>query len=306
MFGYVVITISQKPIISVGESKEEALDTANRDLEQSTEMIQTGEGLWRSKSLLAFRYVYSDVNGIADILCDAIFYPVCYKGAFACSDSLLTRIWMTSAYTLRLCMYDFLIDGIKRDRLPWTGDMAMSMMADAYTFGDPQIVRRSIAVLGRAGIGKTDINGIIDYSLWWIIAQDNYQLYFADKEHLEREWPRIKETLDLLSRRCDASGFLNPEKTWLFIDWVDQEKWTALQILWWWALQCGIKLANRVGDQQTGMYWDEKSKALKDNLLKAAWSKEKGVWLGNPEFSDRMSRHANLLAVISGLATKDQ
>jgi alpha-L-rhamnosidase len=306
LFGYVSVRSSDKPIISVGESLAEALDVQNKELEQSLEMVAVGNGFWHSKSLLAFRYLKTDVQNIEDIGCNAVFYPVCYKGAFACSDTLLTRTWMTSAYTLRLCMHDFLIDGIKRDRLPWTGDMAMSMMADAYTFGDPEIVRRSISVLGRAGIEKTDINGIIDYSLWWIIAQDNYQLYFGDKAHLKREWPRIKEALNQLSTRCDASGFLSIEKTWLFIDWVDQEKWTALQILWWWAQQCGIKLANREGDVQTAKHWQEVSNTLKVNLLKTAWSKDKGIWLGNPKFPDRISRHANLLAVISGLATIDQ
>ena len=100
---------------------------------------------------------------------------------------------MNSAYTLRLNMHDFLLDGMKRDRLPWTGDMAMSMLVNSYTFSDKELARRSLVALGRAGIEHTDINGIVDYSLWWIIAQDLYQLYYGDKEHLSREWERIKK-----------------------------------------------------------------------------------------------------------------
>lgn len=306
LLGYISVRSSTKPRISVGESKNEALDTLNQVLEQSLEMVQTKDGSWQSRSPLALRYLLADVKNAEDIQCNAIFYPVRYKGAFACSDTMLTRIWMNSAYTLRLCMHDFLIDGIKRDRLPWTGDMAMSMMANAYSFGDPEIVRRSLTVLGRAGIKNTDINGIVDYSLWWIIAQDQFQLYFGDKEHLKREWPRIRETLDRLLTRCDSAGFLNPGKKWLFIDWVNQEKWTALQILWWWTQQSGTKLAYRAGDVQTAIRWQNISGALKKNLLKTAWNENKKVWLGNPETPDRMSRHANFLAVISGLATKDQ
>ena len=218
----------------------------------------------------------------------------------------LPKSWMTSAYTLHLCMHDFLIDGIKRDRLPWTGDMAMSMMADAYAFGDPEIVRRSLAVLGRAGISKTDINGIIDYSLWWIIAQDHYQLYFGDKDHLQRDWPRIRETLNLLSKRSNTEGFLNTSDTWLFIDWVKQEKWTALQVLWWWAQQSGIRLAERIGDKATVTRWQKISADLQTNLVRRSYNLNKGIWLGNPEAPDKISRHANLLAVISGLAAKDQ
>ena len=274
-------------------------------------MVPSENGIWKSKSPLAFRYLFADVKNANDIQCNALFYPACYKGAFACSDSLLTRIWMNSAYTLRLCMNDFLTDGVKRDRLPWAGDLAMSMMANAYSFGDAEIVRRSLTVLGRAGIKNTDINGTIDYSLWWIISQDRYQMYLGDPAHLKREWPRIKETLDLLLTRCDNSGFLNPGQkefgqNWLFIDWVDQEKWTALQILWWWTQQCGSQLAKRAGDAQTSFRWQNISNALKVNLLQKAWSKDQRLWLGNPEFPDRMSRHANFLAIVSGLATVDQ
>ena len=306
IFGYLKVQSKVKPRVSVGESTWEALDTLNTELEQSLEMVPAVNGGWQSKSPLAFRYVLADVKNVNDIQCNAIFYPVTYRGAFACSDSVLTRIWMSSAYTLHLCMHDFLIDGVKRDRLPWAGDLAMSMMADAYTFGDAEIVRRSLTALGRAGIAKTDINGIIDYSLWWIIAQDHYQLYFGDPEHLKREWPRIRETMDHLISRCDSSGFVSPKNTWLFIDWVDQEKWTALQILWWWAQQSGARLADRVGDTQTAGYWRELSESLKGKLTGTAWSITKKAWMANPEFPEKITRHANFLAVISGLAKPDQ
>lgn len=304
IFGYLVVRSNTNPILSVGESKGEALYDGTQPPEQSFDMIKIGEGWWKSKTLVAFRYVHVKTE-IEAIYCNAIFYPASYRGAFACSDPLLTRIWMNSAFTLRLCMHDFLIDGIKRDRLPWTGDMAMSMMANAYTFSDPEIVRRSLVALGRAGIREADINGIIDYSLWWIISQDHFQLYFGNKDHLKREWPRIRETLDLLAARCDKNGFLDPGKSWLFIDWVDQEKWTALQVLWWWAQQSGARLAQRMGDTEAEVYWKNKSQILKKELEKVAWDTKENIWTGNPQFLERISRHANFLAVISGLTPQE-
>jgi hypothetical protein len=160
--------------------------------------------------------------------------------------------------------------------------------------------------LGKAGIRETDINGIIDYSLWWIISQDHFQLYFGNRDHLKREWPRIRETLDILAGRCDHNGFLDPGKSWLFIDWVDQEKWTTLQVLWWWALESGARLARRMGDAEAVENWTNKSRILKMKLEKAAWSVKEGIWLGNPQLPDRISRHANFLAVVSGLTPLDQ
>ncbi|MCI0500496.1 MAG: hypothetical protein L0Y61_01960, partial [Epsilonproteobacteria bacterium] len=304
LFGFIIIQSKGKPIINVGESVKEALDINCNNKEQSLELVNMGKGIWKTKYPLAFRYLYVENKQIEDITCDAIFYPSFYKGAFACSDSTLTRIWMNSAYTMRLCMHDFLLDGIKRDRLPWVGDLSMSLFVNAYSFFEPDLVRRSLVALGRAGIKEKDINGIIDYSLWWIIAQDNYQLYFDDSFHLTSEWSRIKEALKDLSTRCDSNGFLIPKKdNWLFIDWVEQDKWTALQILWWWAQNSGAKLAQRVGDNETANYWISSADKLKTNLSKVAWSDKEQIWLSKNDSICEKTRHPNFLAIVSGLTT---
>jgi hypothetical protein len=306
LLGYVYIKSTAKPIIGVGESVAEARDTSKQNLEQTAEMIDVGAGSWRSEVPLAFRYVKLFTPGSAAVSCGALFYSAQYKGAFSCSDSLLTKIWMNSAYTLRLCMGDFLIDGVKRDRLPWAGDLAMSMQANAFSFADREPVRRSLLVLGRAGIKQKDINGIIDYSLWWIISQDMYQQYYGDMPHLKREWPRIKEALNVLNSRCDSLGLLKSKDTWLFIDWVEANKNTALQILWWWAQNSAAKLASRMGDTQTMQMYNKKSALLKDQLLKLAWNKQKGAWMDDPYHPQKISRHANIFAVISNMADRSQ
>lgn len=308
LFGYVFIDSETCPLIVVGESKTEALDRENKKIEQTLEMVQVQNGAWRSKVPLAFRYVFSENKKMSDVHCKAIFHAARYRGAFACSDSMLTKIWMNSAYTLRLCMQDFLLDGIKRDRLPWTGDMAMSMLVNSYTFGDAELVRRSLVALGRAGIKEKDINGIIDYSLWWIIAQDQYQLYYGDKEHLVKEWGRIKEALNVLDSRSDKKGFLIAQKdNWLFIDWVEQEKWTALQIMWWWAQHSAVLLAERMGDTNTANIWRKKSQNLTTNLYRAAWNEREKVWMsGQKNTSNEKTRHPNFLAIIAGIIDKSE
>lgn len=306
LLGYVTIQSATKPQFGIGESIAEATDTTTKNMEQTVELVDEGNGKWRSKVPLAFRYVKATAEEPVKVSCEALFYPAQYKGAFASSDTLLTRIWMNSAYTLRLCMHDFLIDGVKRDRLPWAGDLAMSMQADAYSFADKEVVRKSLVVLGRAGISTKDVNGIIDYSLWWIISQHLYQLYHGDVGHLKKEWPRIKEALNILNSRCDSAGYINSKNTWLFIDWVDGNKNTALQVLWWWAQQSGARLAQRMGDNKAMQLWNSRSAILKKRLLKDAWSVSKGAWMNDPYHPDTISRHANILALLSGLADSQQ
>ncbi|MFW5830726.1 MAG: alpha-L-rhamnosidase C-terminal domain-containing protein [Prolixibacteraceae bacterium] len=307
LFGHIVIESVEKPIFNVGESEAEAVDIDNEILEQSVELIQLQPGKWKTKVPVAFRYVYAEDIDLADVLLEAIFHPSRYAGAFACSDSILTRIWMYSAYTLRLCMQDFLLDGIKRDRLPWSGDLAMSLWVNAFTFKDQELVRRSLVALGREGIEEEDINGIVDYSLWWIISQDQYQLYYDDKVHLETEWDRIKEALHVLQRRSTESGFLPiKEDDWVFIDWVDQEKWTALQILWWWAQTSGANIADRVGEVEFAQQLRENAESLKNRLHEVAWNSDENVWLSSKDRETERTRHPNFLAVVSGLASEQQ
>ncbi len=307
LFGYIVIQSAQKPILYFGESATEAKDTANTVLEQTRELVMEGEGLWRSKVPLAFRYAYLPGLTLKDVLSQAVVRPGQYKGAFASSDRLLNQIWMNSAYTLRLNMHDFLLDGMKRDRLPWTGDMAMSLLVNSYTFSDKELARRSLVGLGRAGIEQTDINGIVDYSLWWIIAQDLYQLYYGDEEHLMREWEQIQQTLKILAARTDDKGFLEvgPED-WLFIDWVNQPKWTAVQIMWWWTQKSAVTLANRMGDTALAQKWEERSESLRKSLYAEAWHPERKAWLANPDSTNIFTRHPNFLAVVSGLTPANE
>lgn len=130
-----------------------------------------------------------------------------YRGAFA-ADPELTEIWMHAAYTLRLCRHHFLIDGVKRDRLPWVGDLALSLLANAYVFGDPAPVRRTLAVLGRAGIREQHLNGIVDYSLWFLICHDLYQRYWGDRDFLELQRRELVDHIEVLLEQSRSGIFL--------------------------------------------------------------------------------------------------
>jgi len=307
IFGTVAIKSSLKPKIFVGESEAEALNINIRGFEQSTIMETAGEGYWISSNKLAFRYVVCEGTNIEDISCHIPCTDICYRGAFACSDETLTKIWSRSAYTLRLCMDNFMLDGVKRDRLPWVGDLAMSLLVNAYAFGDGAIIKQTLSVLGRSGISKSHLNGIVDYSLWWIISHDLYQLYFADKEYLHKEWPRIQQILKDLLKKCDETGMLRVrDDEWVFIDWVEMEKMTALQILWQWAQKSAANLAERIGESETAVFWRKSAEVLQKTLYRTAWDSNQKLWYGTPNAQkSSFSRHALFFSVVSGLISND-
>jgi len=309
-----------RPRLFVGESVSEAIDDDLANQEQSTELIKLKGGVdcdnnpgetWISAHMLAFRYVRVDVPlgaSVVSVSCEASFRPAQYKGAFASSDPNLTKIWMHSAYTLRMCMHhDFLLDGMKRDRLPWAGDLAISLLSNAYTFADAAIIARSLTVLGRAGIAEEDINGFIDYDLWWIICHDMYQTYFGDINFLHREWHRLTSAVENLVSRCDHRGLLIIEEEMrndmVFIDWVDVEKYVPLQVLWWWALDKASSIAFRVACSEKATGWSLLRDKVRETLVELFWDSDASLWRASLDIysKGKFSRHACILSVVSGL-----
>ena len=307
LMGRISFQCPGQPTLCVGEPAPEAMTKRPTTLEQHMD-LECGPGGWRSKFPLAFRYVRINGGTPGDLKVAAVFRPEQYRGAFACSDERFTRIWMNSAFTLRSCMNDLMLDGVKRDRLPWVGDQAMNLSVNAYTFADAEIFRRSFTALGRNGIEASDINNIVDYSLWWVINHDRFQLYFDDAAYLRREWPRIKALLNFMESHCTAEGFLKPRPdAWLFIDWgvEDNKQFTnvSLQAMWFWALQSGAFLADRSGQPNEATHWRNRAAELAETLRARAWDEAAHGWRLYVDQPGKLSRQANVLSVVSGLAT---
>lgn len=292
------------PAIAVGESLPEAASRDPEAQEQTTEMWEAEPGRWRSVAPLAFRYLRVEAAPGAAVRLHALYAPAAYRGAFAADDEL-TRIWMAAAHTARLCLHYFHIDGIKRDRLPWMGDLAISILANAYVFAQPAPVAHTLTALGRAGIAHEHVNGITDYSLWYLVCHDLYQRYFADRDFLRRQYPEIMALARALLHQA-GDGYL-PSGKWLFIDWVDGEKTTALQMLFHWALLAAARLSERMGDAESVGRLRARAAALRERLQKEAWDEGRKLFLAAPgESALGCTRHANLLAVLGGVATAGQ
>lgn len=173
-----------------------------------------------------------------------------YLGSFRCSDQRLTDIWKTGAYTVHLCMQEYLWDGIKRDRLVWLGDMHPEVMAVNTVFGDQEVVRTSLDYV-RAKTPPTDwMNGMCSYSLWWIIIQDHLYQWYGDKEYLEAQHSYLKELLHTVMGQMD--GCREAFEEGRFLDWPSNDQPEAihagLQALSVMALEAGAGLANALGD----------------------------------------------------------
>jgi len=119
--------------------------------------------------------------------------PANYEGSFSCSDPLLTRIWYTSAYGVRLNLLKDYFGAIlmdRGDRQSWTGDAHPSQAAALVAFGNWDFIRKNLERTSE------DNNGIRSYSLYWVFSLLDYYRYTGDTATLLRFVPNACAKLD--------------------------------------------------------------------------------------------------------------
>ncbi len=298
ILAYVECAAASVPKLFVGESRAELDEEVLSRLEYFPRLRQVADGRWRTETALAFRYLRFRGADVSDVQAVPVGRPMTERGAFVSPNPRQNRLRDVGVRTVRLCALDFLVDGLKRDRLPWGGDLAVSLLADAYVFGDAEIVRRSLSVLD-AYVG--DVNGIVTYSMWLVVCHDLYQLYFGDRAFLDERWWRVKTRIEDLVSRTDERGFVVKGLDWVFVDWTGPQSHTALQAIWVGALDAAARLADRMNDARAADYRALAAK-VRANLDALAWDEGRGLYRVNPDATPAFSRQPNIYAVVFAVA----
>ena len=301
-----------------GESEPEIRHPMDRWAEQGDILLDARQRGDPDPDGKAFRYVRLEPGAHAApepeaVRCDVVVHPAAYRGAFACADPLATRIWMHAAYTLRLCMRDVTVDGLKRDRLPWVGDLSLSLIGNAYTFAEHRLCLRTLLSFYHPHPGGVDFSGIFDFTLLWIIAAGNYLLYSGDLRGARMLWPRAKIVLDAMAPLLSAEGLLQSEQAaWVFIDWADLPRQGVLlvvQALYLQALDGGALLARALGETEEARRLEARAGRLRRIAGDRFWDPAQGCYadaLVAGALTPNGSRHANAFATLSGIASPER
>jgi hypothetical protein len=119
--------------------------------------------------------------------------PTNYDGGFSCSDPMLTKAWYMSAYGVKACLVSNYFSSIlleRGDRIPWVGDAPASQAAGLVAFGNSDFVKANIDLTAGGN------NGIIAYSLYWVIGLLDYYHYTGDAAMMEKHLNATCEILD--------------------------------------------------------------------------------------------------------------
>ena len=107
--------------------------------------------------------------------------PANYNGSFSCSDSMLTRIWYTGAYTVKTNLLKDYFAAIlmdRGDRYSWTGDAYPAQAASLVAFGNYDFIKKNLSNTA------SQSNGIRSYSLYWVQSLLDYYNYTGDSATL--------------------------------------------------------------------------------------------------------------------------
>ncbi|KAL1693236.1 Six-hairpin glycosidase-like protein [Schizophyllum commune] len=281
-----------------------------------------------------FRYLTISLTdgerlSLSNVSCAITFMPHVenlrdYSGYFYAPDprgedeNLLTKIWYSGAYTIqtniiaadegRVQVYGggwsnngtiasaspVIVDGAKRDRTVWPGDMGIAGPAAFVALNDLVSVRNSLdeifslqdsssgglpcsGPLISCAVGRSDT-----YHAWSLVGAYNYWLHSGDTEWMEAKWDQYRLGIAYLAAKVDSSvGLLNAtgSKDWGRLGGGGFS--LAPNALYYKVLLNGAEIASALGDTDIVDGWLADAAALKVALNTELWDEETGLYFDN-------------------------
>ncbi|MFJ8825297.1 MGH1-like glycoside hydrolase domain-containing protein [Streptomyces sp. NPDC102467] len=262
-----------------------------------------------------------------------------YPNYFHCDDDLLNRIWYAGAYTVQTNIIandqgrvwgppavgwnnaatvgeagaTVLVDGAKRDRTIWPGDLGISVLTDYVSLGDLETVRNSLRTLYNhqadsgalpyAGPAVNFVGNSDTYHLWTLIGTAIYAQISADTSWVATVYDAYRKALTYSVAKLDG-GLLDVTSS---ADWArgdsDGKNIQANAIMYR-ALVTGSALARSQGDTASAQEWSAHAAALKSAVESGGyWDENAGLYRDKPSGAGASlyPQDGNALAVWFGL-----
>ena len=143
------------------------------------------------------------------------------------------RIYDACVYTLRCCMHEHYEDCPWREQALYTMDSRNQMLAGYYAFAETLFPKANLELIAEDNRpdGLLSIcypilkeHAIPSFSLHFITECLEYLEYSADKEFIEKIYPKIKSVIDVFVGKIDTCGLIpafDGATMWNFYEWRD-------------------------------------------------------------------------------------
>lgn len=265
--------------------------------------------------------------------------PSSYTGWFLSSDSQLNRYWYGASYTDELTNAIFhavnseprqadsafmegkrvLLDGAKRDRDPYVGDLAVSALTAYLTHGpELQGAARNVLLdvarhqrvdgwIAPASIRHYTLP-LFDYPMWWVTDVWDNVLYTGDRGFATTSYPYLRKVLDnWYPSVTNADGLLEKglNGTSGYGDYAflpRSGEVTYYNVLYVLALHDAAHLAIFLGHPADAGRWSLRADKVGAAINRRLWDSRSGAYLDAAKGPVRHGQDGNALAVLAGVA----
>ncbi|KAI1007709.1 hypothetical protein K3495_g520 [Podosphaera aphanis] len=259
-----------------------------------------------------------------------------YKGYFSCSDDLLTKIWYSGAYTLQtnaippstgrefpilgsswandadlshgISGSTVYVDGAKRDRTVWPGDLGVAVPSILVSTGDWEGVKTTLNILyaSQADNGELPFAGpqiniyrSDTYHMATLIGTYDYFLWTNDTDWMKSIYEaKFKKAMSFITQKIDNTNMLNVTGT---EDWGRIRQGghnTEANLLLYNVLVGGSKIAAWMDDSVQATKWSELSASLRISVNQHNYDTTYGAYKDTDIDSSIYPQDANSLALL--------
>jgi alpha-L-rhamnosidase len=198
-------------------------------------------------------------------------------------------------------MQDYLWDGIKRDRLVWIGDMHPETSTISAVFGNNEVVTKSLDLTRDITPLPQYMNGMISYSMWWVIIQRDWYMNTGDLKYLQQQKTYLAALLKQLSTKIDANNSEALDGGGRFLDWPSSENPKAvhagLQAMLILTLEAGAELSVILNDNNTAQMCKAVIAKLRKHVPEVNNSKQAAALLALAGLMPAAKANTDFLAV---------
>lgn len=201
--------------------------------------------------------------------------------------------------TLENCMQTVFEDGPKRDRRLWIGDLRLQALANYYTFGNSELVKRCLYLfagltLEESRVGAclfeqpaphVDDTKLFDYSLFFVCCLYDYYEATNDREFVEELWHVAIKQIELSLARVADNGIVRDTATWwCFVDWHPElNKQAAAQAVLIYSLKRALSLAEMLKLQEPAQQLAQHIRKLSQAALDIFYDEAQGFFVSGEQ-----------------------
>jgi alpha-L-rhamnosidase len=222
--------------------------------------------------------------------------------------------------------YASIVDGAKRDRAIWAGDMNVEIPSVFYSTDEAAYLKGSLEALGSYQLTSGFVTGALppqtplgtaqqpgttttysaSYSIYYVLGLGDYYLYSGDTAFVDQELPVLKGELAWNAAQLDSNGLLvtnsSDNADWDFYDSGKNGEVTEYNLLYYKALLYGATLASAAGDTTDSAAYTNEAAALKSAINAHLYNSGTGLYYLSNADTGTVAQDANSLAVLYGVA----